>query len=159
MHGATAILTKEKCTRTGYTKLCIVPVNYCNILLHTFLMRHAVTQLGEKLRYRPECRGVLGFTGIFHRLHLPGRTMALGWTFNRNEYQGCLLRVKEAGDTFMCSLSFNSERFNVLESLGTVLYIPYVDCCAQLYPTVCYPVGEMQRNVVLLVAYFKEQFQ
>jgi hypothetical protein len=49
------------------------------------------------------------------------------------------------------------ESCNVLEPFGTVLYIPYVDCCAQLYPTVCQPVGEMQRNnVVLLVAYSKE---
>lgn len=86
--------------------------------------------------------------------------MALGWTLNKNEYQGCLLGVKEAGDTFMCSLSCNSESFNVLEPLRTALYIPYVDCCIQLYPTACQSVGEMQRNnVVLLVAYCKEQLQ
>jgi len=86
--------------------------------------------------------------------------MALGWTLNRNEYRGCLLGVKAAGATFMCSLSCNSESFNVLEPLETVTYIPYVDCCTQLYPTVCQPVGEMQQNnVVLLVAYFKAQFQ
>jgi len=85
--------------------------------------------------------------------------MALGWTLNRNEYQACLLGVKEAGATFMYSLSCNSESFNVLEPLGTVLYTPYVDCCIQLYQIVCQPVGEMRRNKeVQLVAYFKEQF-
>jgi hypothetical protein len=85
--------------------------------------------------------------------------MALVWTLNRNEYQVRLLGVKEASVTFMCSMSCNSESFNVLETLRTVLYIPYVDCCAQLYPTVCQAVGEMQRNnVVLSVAYFKNSF-
>jgi len=101
----------------------------------------------------------MGFSVIFRRLHLSGRTMALGWTLNRNEYQACLLGVKEAGATFMYSLSCNSESFNVLEPLGTVLYTPYVDCCIQLYQIVCQPVGEMRRNKeVQLVAYFKEQF-
>jgi len=66
MHGATAILTNEKSTRTGHTRLCIVPVNYSNLFLYTFLMWYAVTQWVEKLPYRQECRGVMGFTGIFH---------------------------------------------------------------------------------------------
>jgi hypothetical protein len=86
--------------------------------------------------------------------------MALGWTLNRNEYRRCLLGVKAAGAIFMCSLSCNSESFNVLEPLATVPYIPYVDFCTQLYPIVCQPVGETQRNnVVLVMAYLKAQFQ
>ena len=56
---------------------------------------HAVTQLVDALRYKPEGHG---FDSRW--CHIPsGRTMALGWTqsLNRNEYQEYFLGLKAAG--------------------------------------------------------------
>jgi hypothetical protein len=39
---------------------------------------HAVAQLVEALRYKPEGRGFDGVIGIFHSHNPSGRTMALG---------------------------------------------------------------------------------
>jgi hypothetical protein len=53
---------------------------------------HAVPQLTEELRYKPEGRGFepYGVTGIFHQHNPSGRTMAS----NRNEYQEYFLLGK-----------------------------------------------------------------
>ena len=55
---------------------------------------HAVAQLVEALRYKPECRGFdsRGVIGIFHWQNPSGRTAS-----NGNEYQEYLLGLKAAG--------------------------------------------------------------
>jgi hypothetical protein len=72
-----------------------------NALFFGTNLGHAVAQLFEALRYKPEGRGfdsrwshwIFSLTQSFRPCYGPGVDSAS----NRNEYQGCFLRVKAAG--------------------------------------------------------------
>jgi hypothetical protein len=77
-----------------------------------FFLGHAVAQLVQALRYKPEGRG---FIGIFHWRNPSGSTMALAWTHPLTEMSDRIIcwKIKAAGaygwQTYYphCQLSWN----------------------------------------------------